>query len=64
MRLRNSFTFFPDSFLANPLFMFDVEDPNTRDNKEECSMIVSLAQKPKDRKNATPIGFRVYQVRA
>ena len=44
------------------MFIFDVEDPDTRDRREECSMIVSLAQKPKDRKNATPIGFRVYQV--
>jgi len=51
-----------DSFLKNPHFIFDLEDPDPRDREPECSAIVSLAQKPKDRKEARPIGFRVYRV--
>ena len=53
---------FSDSFLKNPCFIFDLEDPDPRDREPECSAIVSLAQKPKDRKEARPIGFRVYRV--
>ena len=55
-------SFFSDSFLRNPHFIFDLEDPDPRDREPECSAIVSLAQKPKDRKEARPIGFRVYRV--
>ena len=53
---------FSDCFLKNPHFIFDLEDPDPRDREPECSAIVSLAQKPKDRKEARPIGFRVYRV--
>ena len=53
---------FSDNFLKNPPFIFDLEDPDPRDREPECSAIVSLAQKPKDRKEARPIGFRVYKV--
>lgn len=57
------FTFlFPDSYLANPHFIFDLMDPNKRDEKSECSVVIALAQRPKDRKEASPIGFRVYKV--
>ena len=52
---------FSDNFLRNPHFIFDLADP--KDQEQECSAIVSLAQRPKDRKDAKPIGFRVYKVR-
>ena len=49
------------SFLANPHFVFSLSDPDTRDSQSECSVVISLAQKPKNREHR-PIGFRVYKV--
>ena len=49
------------SFLANPHFVFSLSDPDPRDSQPECSVVISLAQKPKEREHR-PIGFRVYRV--
>ena len=49
------------SFLANPHFVFSLSDPDSRDSQPECGVVISLAQKPRDRKHRA-IGFRVYRV--
>jgi len=51
-----------DSFLCNPHFFFNLEDPEPEDDKPNCSVIIALAQKPQERRSSSAIGFRVYRV--
>jgi len=50
------------NFVQNPQFVFSLTDPDPRDDKDTCPVIISLAQKVKERKTEHAIGFRVYQL--
>ena len=50
------------NFVKNPQFMFSLTDPDPHDDKMTCPIIISLAQKVKERKTEHAIGFRIYQV--
>jgi len=50
------------NFLKNPQYMFSLTDPDPHDDKMTCPVIISLAQKVKERKTEHAIGFRIYQV--
>lgn len=52
------------NFVKNPQFMFSLTDPDPYDDKMTCPLIISLAQKVKERKTEHAIGFRVYKVPA
>jgi len=42
--------------------MFSLTDPDPYDDKMTCPLIISLAQKVKERKTERAIGFRIYKV--
>ena len=42
--------------------MFSLTDPDPYDDKMTCPIIISLAQKVKERKTEHAIGFRIYKV--
>jgi calpain len=50
------------NFVQNPQFVFSLTDPDPRDDKDTCPVIISLAQKVKERKTEHAIGFRVYKL--
>jgi len=50
------------NFVKNPQFMFSLTDPDPYDDKMTCPLIISLAQKVKERKTERAIGFRIYKV--
>ena len=50
------------NFVQNPQFVFSLTDPDPRDDKDTCPVIISLAQKVKERKTEHAIGFRVYEL--
>eukprot|EP00092_Neocalanus_flemingeri_P057334 GFUD01068124.1.p1 GENE.GFUD01068124.1~~GFUD01068124.1.p1 ORF type:complete len:866 (-),score=218.50 GFUD01068124.1:2289-4886(-) len=50
------------NFVKNPQYMFSLTDPDPYDDKMTCPIIISLAQKVKERKTEHAIGFRIYQV--
>lgn len=50
------------NFVKNPQFMFSLTDPDPYDDKMTCPIIISLAQKVKERKTEHAIGFRIYKV--
>lgn len=53
---------FVGNFVKNPQFMFSLTDPDPYDDKMTCPLIISLAQKVKERKTERAIGFRIYKV--
>ena len=64
------YCFFSGSFARNPQLLFSLTDPDQDDDSAECSVILSLAQKPAGssqqvvkRKNEYSVGFRIYKVR-
>ena len=52
------------NFVQNPQFVFSLTDPDPGDDKDTCPVIISLAQKVKERKTEHAIGFRVYKLPA
>ena len=48
--------------MKNPQFMFSLTDPDPYDDRMTCPLIISLAQKVKERKTEHAIGFRIYKV--
>ena len=48
--------------MKNPQFIFSIADPDLYDDKNISPVIVSLAQKVKERKTEHAIGFKIYKV--
>ena len=69
--IKESLFFFVENFAQNPQLIFSLTDPDKEDDNEECSVIISLAQRPLaggkhnivERKTEFSIGFRVYKVK-
>ena len=52
-----------DTFLKNPKFVVSLNDPDPEDDHNLCPLVVSLAQRNKQRRKEWAIGFRIYQGR-
>lgn len=50
-------------YWSNPQFQVQLKDVDERDNKNTCTMIVTLMEKEKDNRSNIAIGFDIYQVR-
>ena len=49
------------NFVRNPQMTFSLTDPIPGDDKDTCALVISLAQRVRERKTEHAIGFRVYQ---
>ena len=45
----------------NPQFFINLSDPDTFDDITHCPVVISVAQKSKQRKSEHAIGFKVFQ---
>jgi len=50
------------NFVRNPQMTFSLTDPIPGDDKDTCALVISLAQRVRERKTEHAIGFRVYRI--
>jgi len=50
-------------YWKNPQFQIHLIDPDLTDNKNKCTMIVSLMEKERNRRKDIAIGYDIYEVR-
>ena len=45
----------------NPQFFINLNDPDPYDDETHCPVVISIAQKQKQRKSEHAIGFKIYK---
>lgn len=49
------------NFAMNPQFFINLSDPDPYDDETHCPVIISVAQKQRQRKSEHAIGFKIYR---